>query len=26
MTYVIPARLGVCLDCADPRDVEALCS
>jgi hypothetical protein len=22
--YVIPARLGVCLDCADPRDVEAL--
>jgi hypothetical protein len=24
--YVIPARLGVCLDCADPRDVEALCA
>jgi len=26
MTYVIPTRLGVCLDCADPRDVEALCT
>jgi hypothetical protein len=24
MEYVIPTRLGVCLDCADPRDVEAL--
>jgi hypothetical protein len=24
--YVIPARLGVCLDCADPADVEALCA
>jgi hypothetical protein len=26
MDYVILARLGVCLGCADPGDVEALCA